>query len=123
MYVTGSRKCVYMLMACMVLSAPLLACALPGLSLSEEEKECCRHMSDQCGGSHMEESHSCCKTDPSAPPGTLQATMKFSPVALDMLGQLAPSPEQASIAIDRSLSATVGDYSKSPPGQISVLRI
>jgi hypothetical protein len=112
-----------MLMACMVLSAPLLACTLPGLSMSEEEKECCRHMADQCGSSQMEESHSCCKTAPGAPTGTLQPTVKFSPVALGMLGQLAPGPEQACVAIDVFFSANSFDYSKSPPGQISVLRI
>src|SRR5262249_21220038 len=110
-------------MAITVLSAPLFACALPGLAMSEEEKECCRLMADQCGSSQMEESHSCCTKAPPLSAGTLQPTIKFSPLPAAWLSDLQLRAELPDIA---GLSAPATDVlgcSKSPPGQLSVLRI
>src|SRR5215831_13370987 len=74
------RQVVYLLMAMVVFSAPLAACTLPGLAMSEEESECCHHMADECGNSQMEASHSCCTKTPPATVQTLQPTIKHSPL-------------------------------------------
>jgi hypothetical protein len=117
------RKAVYLAMAAMVLTAPLLACTLPGLAMSEKEKECCRHMADQCGSSQMEESHSCCTKTPTVTTGTLQPVAKYSPSILEFTGVLSMEPMQPCFANRPMSAAYVLDCSKSPPGQISVLRI
>jgi hypothetical protein len=123
MYVHNIRQAVYLLMALAVLSAPLLACTLPGVAMSEEEQECCRHMADQCGSSQMEESHACCTKTPTLSAGTLQPTVKFSPAALDLVIDIAPSPIQPGTGGILVSTARVLESSESPPGYISVLRI
>jgi hypothetical protein len=117
------RKSIYLAMAAMVLTAPLLACAIPGLAMSEEEKECCRHMADQCGSSQMGESHSCCTRIPVVAAGSLQPVVKFSPSVPDFMGVLSPEPVQPGLTVLPVTTAHTLDCSKSPPGQISVLRI
>jgi hypothetical protein len=117
-------KFVYLLMALMLFSAPLLACSLPGLPMSDEEKECCRQMADQCGGSQMDESHSCCTKTPTIAVGALHATGKYSPVSLQ---PIANNPVAAAPLVIESHQAVAGYIancsSKSPPGHTSVLRI
>jgi len=108
-------------MAAMVLTAPLLACTVPGLAMSEEEKECCRHMADQCGSSQMEGSHSCCAKTPIVTAGTQQPVAKFSASIQEFVGVLASDPVQPYLARCVVSSEYVLSCSKSPPGQISVL--
>lgn len=117
------HKLVYLLMAITVLSAPLFACALPGLAMSEEEKECCHHMADQCGSSEMGESHSCCTKTPPVTARALQPTIKFSPLPAVTSSDFTPGAELPDVA-GLSVPATDADgCSKPPPGQLSVLRI
>lgn len=117
------RKLVYLLMTITVLSAPLFACTLPGFTMSEAEKECCHHMAGQCGSSQMEESHSCCTKTPPLTARALQPTIKFSPLPAVVLSDFTPGANPAYVA---GLSAPATDAygcSKSPPSQLSVLRI
>src|SRR5262249_54139538 len=44
--------------------SPLLDCMLRADALTEQERECCQEMADQCGSSAMPSSHSCCKELP-----------------------------------------------------------
>lgn len=44
-------------------AAPLLACMVPQRAMTVQERECCKHMAEMCGSSHMPQSHSCCKTE------------------------------------------------------------
>jgi len=117
------RKSVYLLMAMTVLSAPLLACTLPGITMSEEEKECCRHMADQCGSSQMEESHSCCTRTSILSAETQQPVMKYSPLVPDLVSDAVPSQAQSRIVGAAASVADILGCSKSPPGYVSVLRI
>src|SRR5260370_11373306 len=110
-------------MASMVLSAPLLECTLPGLAMSEEEKECCLHMSDQCGSSQMEESHSCCAKTPTVAAGTLQPTAKYSPVLLDCMSHAATAPVPVLVRCVALSAVDSLQRCESPPSHISVLRI
>jgi hypothetical protein len=120
--VRNLRKAVYLLMALTVLSVPLMACTLPGLAMSEEERECCRHMADQCGGASME-SHPCCTKTPTVAAGTLQSTAKYSPALPDCATQAALDPVFAFATGVATLAVAYLEHCESPPGQISVLRI
>jgi hypothetical protein len=123
MFVRNLRHSVYLLMAITVFSAPLAACALPGLAMSEEEKECCQHMADQCSSSQMEESHSCCIKTPPVTARALQPTIKFSPLPAVCLSDFAPDAGLPDVAERFAAVADIRGCSKSPPGQLSVLRI
>jgi hypothetical protein len=117
------RKSAYLLMAAIVLSAPVAACAMPWMMQSEAEKECCRHMADQCGGSNMEESHTCCTKIPTATSGSLQPTAKFSSVLPDGASVALAVPAltlRPLVAV--TTIAWLGQY-ESPPGHVFVLRI
>jgi hypothetical protein len=120
--VVSLRKFACLVIALIVLSAPVLACALPGQEMSEEEQTCCLHMADECGSAQMAESHSCCNKLPQIGASALQVTNKYAPVALDYAVQVAPDlqPDVTAIvaAVPRLIIAP-----ESPPGQPSVLRI
>jgi hypothetical protein len=121
--VLALRKLVYLVMVTAVFSAPLAACTLPGFALSEQEKECCHHMANHCGGSQMETSHSCCTKTPPLTAGTLQPTIKFSPLPAATLSDFTPGAELPHIGNFCAAAANVHNDSKSPPGQLTVLRI
>lgn len=123
MYVVKLCKSAYLLMAAIVFSAPLAACAMPWMMQTEAEKECCRHMADQCGGSSMEESHTCCTKLPTATAGSLEPTAKFSSVLPDCasVALAVPIPTLRPL-VAVTTSAWLGRY-ESPPGHVSVLRI
>jgi hypothetical protein len=61
--VIRGSKFVYLTMALLALSVPLLACALPGQEMTEQEQACCKHMAHRCGSMDMSPSHSCCQTE------------------------------------------------------------
>jgi hypothetical protein len=118
------RQLVYLLMALLLFSAPLLACSLPGITMSEEEMECCRHMADQCGGSQMDESHSCCTKAPSIDSATLQASAKYSFATPELTHHVTIAAVQpGSVSHPSPAKDIVNSCSKSPPGHTSVLRI
>lgn len=118
------RKSVRLGMALILLSAPLLACSLPSMTMSEEEQECCRHMAHMCGDAQMDESHSCCTKLPSLSSASLQPTVKFSLPLPDITTVIASATPLPTNAWQSGLVESSADRcSKSPPGQISVLRI
>lgn len=110
-------------MALIVLSVPLLACALPGQQMSEEEQTCCLHMADECGSSQMGESHSCCNKLPQIGASVFQVSNKYPPVTLDFAVQveLDLQPNVATFVAAVLPLTTV--LPESPPGQPPVLRI
>jgi hypothetical protein len=109
-------------MALFVLSLPILACALPGQQMSEEEQTCCLHMADECNGSQMGESHSCCNKLPQIGASALQVTNKYAPVTLDFAVQIAPDLQPGAETVDAAIPCVLV-RPESPPGQPSVLRI
>ena len=42
-------------------ASPVMACMLPDIALTVEERECCKDMANECGQMDMPSSHSCCK--------------------------------------------------------------
>lgn len=114
------RKIVCLAVALIVLSAPVLACALPGQQMSEEEQSCCLHMADECNGSQME-SHSCCNKLPQTGASVLQVTDKHAPVVLDAVPVAVTLPEPIAVIFSNDLPHVTASP-ESPPGQ-TVLRI
>jgi hypothetical protein len=122
MYVETCRKSAYLLMAVIVFAAPLAACAMPWMVLSEAEEECCHHMADQCGSSNMQQSHTCCTKLPKVTASTLQPTAKHW-VLPDYAIHAAVFPAPS---LRPCVAVTPADYlgrCESPPGHVSVLRI
>jgi len=115
------RKIVSLAISLLVLSVPILACALPGHQMSQEEQSCCLHMADECNGSQME-SHSCCNKLPQADTSILQVTDKVVPAALDP-AHIAPDLKPDVLSITSVVLPDIFTLRESPPGQISVLRI
>lgn len=116
------RKSVCFGMAVLVLSVPILACALPGQQMSQEEQTCCLHMAGECGNTQMGESHSCCNKLPQVGASAIQVTNKNAPVTLDFAVQVELDP-QSNISTVAAVFPHVITLPKSPPGQPSVLRI
>jgi hypothetical protein len=117
------RNFVCLGMALFVLSVPILACALPGQEMSEEEQTCCLHMADECGSSQMGESHSCCNKLPQLGASVLQVTSKHAPVTLDYAVQVAPDLQPNVPTMVTAVFRRVITPPESPPGQPPVLRI
>jgi hypothetical protein len=60
------RRCTAIMFAFLTVlwtAAPLLACVMPERAMTQQERECCRHMAQRCGSGNMARSHSCCKTE------------------------------------------------------------
>ena len=110
-------------MALLVMSAPLIACALPGEEMSKAEQDCCLQMSDRCGDSQMSDAHTCCTKTLHADGSTLKATSKYTPAAPEAAPDavLCMSPAMAADVLSRPQNTP--DDSPSPPGSISILRI
>src|SRR3974377_1552267 len=120
-YTTGVAKMgIYLLIGLMAFSAPL-ACSLSDSAMSQEDKECCRQMADQCGASQMEESHTCCSKAPALSAQTLQTTARYSIDFPDCGLQVAADSEPVPYLALAFLP--VFERCESPPGAISVLRI
>ncbi len=105
--------------------APAMACMVPGVEMSTQERACCRTMKNQCGQMGMPTSHGCCqKALPTAQDNALATkTEALSPVAITAMWLTA-------YAVLPPPSVVVGwvahpEYSppESPPIAVSILRI
>jgi len=116
-------KPVCLFLVLLVVSTPLIACALPGEEMTKAEQDCCLQMSDECGGSQMSDSHTCCTKTPQVEGSTLKASSKYSPAAPEAAPHVSLCAAPA-IAADRlSGPQNPCNDSPSPPGSISILRI
>ena len=117
------HKFVCFCVALLVLSAPLIACALPGEEMNKAEQDCCLQMSDQCGTSQMSDAHTCCTKTLHADGSSLKASSKYTPATPEAAPHavLCMSPAMAANVLPRSQNTP--DDSPSPPGFTSVLRI
>ncbi|HEY3770454.1 MAG TPA: hypothetical protein VGN44_17405 [Candidatus Angelobacter sp.] len=115
------RKSVCLAIALVVLSVPVLACALPGQQMTEEEQACCLHMADDCSGTQME-SHSCCNKLPQVGSGVFQVSNRHIPVTLDCAIEVALNL-QPTASINHFAIPHVIAQPESRPALISVLRI
>jgi hypothetical protein len=121
--VRNVTKSVCLFTAFLVLAAPVMACTVPLHEMDAEEQACCLQMADQCGGTQMSESHSCCTKTPRVDQAALKTTGKYSLPILDLatVGDLSQTvPNLTTHALPRQRDSV---DSPSPPGSISVLRI
>ena len=117
-------KFAVLLMALSVFATPLMACLLPDATLTEEERECCRHMAGDCG--NMPASHSCCKTvvKDSDPYVSTARSLISAPTHITV----ASLPTAATMNLRRPISP-IAPYlhghapPESPPSTNSILRI
>jgi len=104
--------------------SPLLDCMLRANALTEQERECCQEMADQCGPATMPSSHSCCKELPQSGsnPFLLGKSKSVCLEAAQPLFVIAVAPAlrtEMVLPVRDNLRAPF----KSPPGGQTVLRI
>jgi len=57
------RQVVCVLTLGLTFGLPIMACLVNGTEMSAAERECCKHMAQDCGSMSMPASHSCCQTE------------------------------------------------------------
>ena len=108
-----------------VWASPLMACMIPASLLTDEERECCKNMADDCGHMDMPASHSCCKVvarqiDPYLINSRFPTLHPVPAVTLFVAVEMNPSTAKAWVAC----SPFHGHSPPlSPPDTISILRI
>src|SRR5215472_14796600 len=114
-------------LAMLLAALPVMACARPGVEMTAAERECCKKMAAQCGGSGMMKSHGCCQTTVS--PDKFDA-MKTPSSRIDhFLPHLDAQPVslEATAALQLAFATNIASPPHSPPGLLSsdttVLRI
>jgi len=114
-----------LLLALSLFASPVVACMVPDALLTEAERDCCSTMADQCGGTAMSESHSCCKMtvreiDPYLTNSRFAPDQVQPAAAVFDAADSVPSPETFS---SMTLWAHTHSPPISPPESITVLRI
>jgi hypothetical protein len=108
------------MLALAALAAPAMACLVPGIAMTAQERDCCRHMAGQCDSMGMPASHSCCKAQVRAPHLFLTVTSSPAKVRLS-----TPILFDAPVAQPDSWSGATA--AKHPPPEalvhVSILRI
>ena len=104
---------------------PVMACMLPSVVLTDQEKACCRRMAHRCGDHSMPSSHSCCKTVGS-PDRAAVAKSSFNPAPpLQSVYVTQPAVGPGDLACRADLRPSVPGHSppESPPSRSDILRI
>jgi hypothetical protein len=127
MFVRLAAKVGVSILAMMLAALPVMACARPGAAMTAAERDCCKRMAEQCGGSGMAKSHKCCQTQ--ASPGDFHALKAPSSRLDHSLLNVYAQPVAAQAIFDPQVMRTASTPSPtdSPPGLRSsattVLRI
>ena len=116
------------LLSLLLFAAPIMACALPAMAMSTEERECCKRMAQDCGNKGMAKSHSCCQTV--SVPDHLPAIKSSSDVGSKHLAvalvHARPPISTIATMLESGSSPWAADIHSPPvshPASISVLRI
>lgn len=102
-----------------------MACFLPDAQMTQAEKECCRHMAEQCGKMEMPSSHSCCETVVVPGPVSLVTAIHSLAIDLSVLPHFSAESDLASgsPASWSALAFNVHSPPESPPSTSQILRI
>jgi len=113
-----------LLLATVLAGTPVLACMLPGASMTAEESACCRHMASQCGHGEMPSSHSCCKTTSATDEVAFaKAAFNLSPqLDLVYIAESQPGLAQSMLSAFLAVAAFGHSPPESPPSP-EILRI
>ncbi len=109
------------ILAMLLAALPAMACVRPGVVMTPAERNCCKRMAGQCGGSGMAKSHRCCQ--PEATPSDFHA-LKVSSSQLDhSLIELYSQPLAlpANTSDQLAFGPRVPSPTDSPPGLLSSL--
>jgi len=115
------------ILAMLLGTLPVMACARPGAAMTRAEHDCCKRMAEMCGRSGMAKSHGCCQTQVS--PGDLHALKARSSQLDHSLLELHAQPLglQAIAALQLMFATSMPSPTHSPPRLLSsattVLRI
>ena len=118
-----ARKLAGVLLLVVLLGYPAMACLTSAAAeMTEAERECCKHMAQQCGSMNMPSSHSCCQKAVSRPTSMLQAT------AVHIAPPVATEAATIDPANPRIVRSEISFFElhpppESPPGTSSILRI
>ena len=114
-----------LLLALPIAGVPLMACMLPGTSLSAEEQACCREMGYQCGHDQTPSSHPCCETvGPTDQNALAKSSFKLIRQfqALYLVHSLMPTAELPQLAVS-SCAVLAHAPPEIPAGLPDILRI
>lgn len=119
---TVAQKFVGILLLVVSFGYPAMACLIPDAEMTDAERECCKHMAQQCGSMNMPSSHSCCQNDVSRPTSMLQ------PAGVHIAPPVATEAAIIDLANPHILRAEISFFElhpppESPPGTSSILRI
>ena len=64
------------LLAMLLGALPVMACTVPGVTMTAAERDCCKRMAERCGHSGMAKSHGCCQ--PQASPSKFEVLKSSS---------------------------------------------
>jgi len=64
------------LLAMLLGALPVMACTVPGATMTAAERDCCKRMAERCGHSGMAKSHGCCQ--PQASPSRFEVLKSCS---------------------------------------------
>jgi hypothetical protein len=117
-----ARKLAGILLLALVFGYPAMACLIPDADMTEAERDCCKHMAQQCGSMNMPSSHSCCQKEVSRPNSMLAAT-SAQLMAPALSGAIVSEPPQPLAITPQFSSFELAPPPESPPGISSILRI
>jgi hypothetical protein len=120
--VESVRKLVSALLLVVLFGLPAMACLIPGAEMTEAERDCCKHMAQQCGSMNMPSSHSCCQKEVSrlnSMLGTSLAQLVAPALTVAVVSELP----QAHVISPAFSSFEFHPPPESPPGTASILRI
>ncbi|HET9183388.1 MAG TPA: hypothetical protein VFP59_14730 [Candidatus Angelobacter sp.] len=117
-----AHKFVDVLLLLLLLGYPAMSCLIPGAEMTTAERNCCKHMAQQCGSMNMSSSHPCCQKEVSQPK---------SMVITSFAQLIAPASNAIVVCELPQLRAISQEFSsfelhpppESPPGTASILRI
>lgn len=116
------RQLASLLLLIILLGFPAMACLIPGAEMTEAERDCCKHMAQQCGSMNMPSSHSCCRKEVSSPDSMLGAT--FAQLMVPALSGAVLSELPQPLVIKSQFSSfELHPPPESPPSTSSILRV
>lgn len=105
--------------------APAMACMLPGVQMTAQERACCRMMHGQCEQMGMPASHGCCQKAPHSAldKALVTKTTNNHPVVVAVVLLMTHEWLQPSVISAERINRAGNSPLQFPPGSNSVLRI
>ena len=127
MGVNFAAKAGVSILALLLAALPVMACTVPGATMTAAERDCCKRMAEQCHRSGMANSHGCCQTQTSRNgfDALKASSSQLDHSLVDIHVQFAAM--QAGTSLPLMLTASMPSPTHSPPGLLAsvttVLRI